>query len=54
MGQAPAVPTRPRVAAVGIAVAADEELRASILGSEGRGHQDPEPAPTAEGALAGV
>jgi hypothetical protein len=42
------------VAAVGIAVAADEELRASILGSEGRGQQDPEPAPAAEGALAGV
>jgi ferric-dicitrate binding protein FerR (iron transport regulator) len=42
------------IAAAGIAVAADEELRASILGSEDRGQQDPEPTPAAEGALAGV
>jgi hypothetical protein len=35
-------------------VAADEELRASILGSEDRGQQDPEPTPAAEGAPAGV
>jgi hypothetical protein len=42
------------VAAAGIALAADEELRASILGSEGQDQPGRERAPAAEGALAGA
>jgi hypothetical protein len=42
------------VAAVGIALAADEELRAAVFGSDGSGQREAEPTPAAEGAPAGV